>query len=87
MDLMTIGAFAERTRLSPKALRLYDRLGLLRRSLLSISRHLHAAETGAFFDEAFTRLRSAGPGVEGIAGAPFLVFYGESATTATGRSN
>jgi DNA-binding transcriptional MerR regulator len=29
MDLMTIGAFAERTRLSPKALRLYDQLGLL----------------------------------------------------------
>src|SRR5260370_11923478 len=29
MNLMTIGAFAERTRLSPKALRLYDRLGLL----------------------------------------------------------
>ena len=29
MDLMTIGAFAERTRLSRKALRLYDRLGLL----------------------------------------------------------
>jgi len=29
MDLMTIGAFAERTRLSPKALRLYDRPGLL----------------------------------------------------------
>ena len=29
MDLMTIGAFAERTRLSAKALRLYDRLGLL----------------------------------------------------------
>jgi len=26
MDLMTIGAFAERTRLSSKALRLYDRL-------------------------------------------------------------
>jgi PPM family protein phosphatase len=29
MDLMTIGAFAMRTRLSPKALRLYDRLGLV----------------------------------------------------------
>jgi DNA-binding transcriptional MerR regulator len=29
MDLMTIGTFAECTRLSPKALRLYDRLGLL----------------------------------------------------------
>ncbi|HUC21955.1 MAG TPA: MerR family DNA-binding transcriptional regulator, partial [Streptosporangiaceae bacterium] len=26
---MTIGAFAHRTRLSPNALRLYDRLGLL----------------------------------------------------------
>ena len=29
MDLMTIGAFAELTRLSPKALRPYDRLGLV----------------------------------------------------------
>jgi DNA-binding transcriptional MerR regulator len=29
LELMTIGAFAGRTRLSPKALRLYDRLGLL----------------------------------------------------------
>jgi len=171
MDLMTIGAFAERTRLSPKALRLYDRLGLLPpartdpvsgyrfysddqvagarlvallrrlgmplsviadiagkpageaaeavagywagveaitadrrvlasyiqakltgaemarydiktriipdRTLLSISRHLHAGETDAFFGDAFARLRSAGPGVEGIAGCPFLVFYGE----------
>jgi DNA-binding transcriptional MerR regulator len=171
MDLMTIGAFAERTRLSPKALRLYDRLGLLppawtdpasgyrfysedqvagarlvallrrlgmplpaiagiaakppgeaaeavagywagvesamadrrvlfsyiqarltgadmakydvqtriipERTLLSISRHLHAGETDAFFGEAFTRLRSAAPGMAGIAGCPFLVFYGE----------
>jgi DNA-binding transcriptional MerR regulator len=171
MDLMTIGAFAERTRLSPRALRLYDRLGLLppvrtdpvsgyrfysedqvasarlvallrrlgmplpviadiaakppaeaaeavgsywagvesvmadrrvlvsyiqakltgadmarydvqtriipERTLLSISRHLHTDETDAFFADAFARLRSAGPGVEGIAGCPFLVFYGE----------
>ncbi len=171
MDLMTIGAFAERTRLSPKALRLYDQLGLLppeqiepsngyrfyseeqveraqlvgllrrlemplsviaetlaepadqwpaaigdwwagiesaaverrelvsylqarlrgatmitpdvqmrtlpERRLLSISRHLHAGETDSFFDEAFARLRGAGSGLEGIAGCPFLVFYGE----------
>ncbi len=171
MELMTIGAFAERTRLSPKALRLYDRLGLLppartdpvsgyrfysedqvagarlvallrrlgmplqfiadvagkppaeaaqavasywagvetvmadrralvsyiqatltgadmprydiqtraipQRTVLSISRHLHANETDAFFGYAFARLRSAGPGLEGIAGCPFLVFYGE----------
>jgi DNA-binding transcriptional MerR regulator len=171
MDLMTIGAFAHRTRLSPRALRLYDRLGLLppartdpasgyrfysedqvataqlvallrrldmplpliadvaaqprseaakvvgeywadvesvmadrralvsyiqakltggempaydiqtrtipERKLLSINRHLYANETDAFFDEAFARLRSAAPGVDGIAGCPFLVFYGE----------
>ena len=171
MELMTIGAFAERTRLSPKALRLYDRLGLLspartdpvsgyrfysedqvagarlvallrhlgmplaviadvagkppaeaahavagywagvesatadrralvshiqatltgadmprydiqtrtipERTLFSISRHLHANETGAFFGDAFARLRSAGPGLQGVAGCPFLVFYGE----------
>lgn len=171
MRLMTIGEFAERTRLSPKALRLYDRLGLLvpesadpangyrrygddqvqrartigllrrldmplaviaqvvdaapdeaverlgryweqveattaeRRALVSylrarltgahmpayevqtrrialrrvvsISRHLHAAETDAFFVDAFARLRSAGPGIPGIEGAPYLIFYGE----------
>lgn len=171
MDQMTIGAFAERTRLSPRALRLYDRLGLLPpartdpvsgyrlycedqvasarliallrrldmplpviadvtakppreaaeavaaywaqvqsvmadrqalisyiqakltgadvtsyeiqtraipgRKLLSISRHVHAAETDAFFNDAFARLRSAARGVEGVAGCPFLVFYGE----------
>ncbi len=171
MDLMTIGAFAERTRLSPKALRLYDRLGLLppartdpvsgyrfyredqvagaqlvaqlrrlgmplaaiagiaakppgeaadavgsywagiesvmadrralaayiqakltgadmarydiqtriipERTLLFISRHLRSGETDAFFADAFARLRSAAPGVTGIAGCPFLVFYGE----------
>lgn len=171
MDLMTIGAFAERTRLSPRALRLYDQLGLLtpartdpdsgyrfygeeqvaaarlvallrrldmplpviadtvakpaaeaaeavgaywahiesvtadrralvcyiqamltgadmtsydiktraiaERTLLSISRHLRLAETGPFFEDAFARLRAAAPGLEGIAGCPFLVFYGE----------
>jgi DNA-binding transcriptional MerR regulator len=171
MDLMTIGAFAGRTRLSAKALRLYDRLGLLPparvdpdsgyrfygedqvatarviallrrlgmpltviadiaakppgeaaaavgaywagvesatadgrvlasyiqakltggdmpsydittrtispRTIVSISRHLHASETGAFFADAFARLRSAAPGLEGIAGCPYLIFYGE----------
>jgi DNA-binding transcriptional MerR regulator len=171
MELMTIGAFAGATRLSAKALRLYDRLGLLQpaqtdpvsgyrrysedqvetarlvgllrrlgmplaaiggvlaqppaaaaeaigaywaqaeagaadrralagylqarlrgaemtsydiatrtmpaRTLLSISRHLHMSETDAFFDDAFARLRAAGPGLPGIEGCPFLVFYGE----------
>lgn len=171
MDLMTISAFAERTRLSAKALRLYDRLGLVPpartdpasgyryyhqdqvdaarlvgllrrlgmplpiiadtlakppaeaaeavgrywahtesvtadrrnlvsyiqakltgadmtsydiqtraippRTLLAISRHLHANQASAFFDDAFARLRSAGPGIAGIGGCPFLIFYGE----------
>jgi DNA-binding transcriptional MerR regulator len=181
MDLMTIGAFAERTRLSPKALRLYDRLGLLppartdpgsgyrfysedqvagarlvallrrlgmplpviadiaakppaeaaeavsgywaevervtadrrvlvsyirakltgadmkkydvqtrtipQRTLLFISRHLHADETDAFFGEAFARLRSAAPGLVGIAAAPSSCSSARSAMTATGRWN
>jgi DNA-binding transcriptional MerR regulator len=171
MDLMTIGEFAARTRLSPKALRLYDRLGLLPpaltdpatgyrryqadqvgrarliallrrvdmplpviagiverppdeaaeavaaywaraesanaqrrvtvsyiqatlrgeavpsydiqtraihgRTLLSVTRHLHLSETDEFFADAFARLRGAGPGLEGIAGCPFVVYYGE----------
>jgi DNA-binding transcriptional MerR regulator len=171
MNLMTIGEFAARTRLSPKALRLYDRLGLLApaltdpatgyrryradqvgparliallrridmplpviaglvtrppaeaaeavgaywaqaesvtaqrralvfyiqatlrgeamnsydiqtraipaRTLVSVTRHLHLDETDAFFGQAFARLRSAGPGIGGIAGAPFVVYYGE----------
>jgi hypothetical protein len=47
------------------------------RKLLAITRHLHANQTSAFFDDAFARLRSAGPGLAGIAGCPFLVFYGE----------
>jgi DNA-binding transcriptional MerR regulator len=171
MTLMTIGQFARRTRLSPKALRLYDQLGLVvparvdassayrlysedqveaarlagllrrldmplaviasvleagpvgaagliseywsqveavmadrralvgylqqrltgvvmtryaielrsmpERKLLTISRHLTADATDAFFDDAFGRLRAAAPGIDGIAGCPYLVFYGE----------
>jgi DNA-binding transcriptional MerR regulator len=171
MTLMTIGEFAARTRLSPKALRLYDELGLVvparvdtgsayrrysedqverarlvgllrrldmplaviasvleldraeaagaiaaywsqveavtadrralvrylqelltgehttmydienrsmpERKLLAISRHVTIDGTDAFFNDAFARLRGAAPGIEGIAGAPFLVFYGE----------
>jgi DNA-binding transcriptional MerR regulator len=171
MDVMTIGAFAERTRLSAKALRLYDRLGLVRpvrtdpasgyryysedqvdgarlvallrrlgmplpviadvlakppdeaaeavgrywaqiesatgerrvlvsyiqarlkgadmasydiqtrtipeRTLVAITRHVHANQAGPFFSDAFARLRAAGAGVEGIGGCPFVIYYGE----------
>jgi DNA-binding transcriptional MerR regulator len=47
------------------------------RTLLSINRHVDAAGTDAFFDDAFARLRASGKGRTGIAGAPFLIFYGE----------
>jgi DNA-binding transcriptional MerR regulator len=47
------------------------------RTLVSVNRHVDAAGAGAFFDDAFTRLRAAGPGLEGIAGVPFVVYYGE----------
>jgi DNA-binding transcriptional MerR regulator len=171
MSYMTIGEFAERTRLSPKALRLYDQLGLVvparvddhsgyrlytqeqvdsarlvgllrrvdmplaviaevlaatdpdaaqivadhwadvkatiaerqqlidhlqgrltgapqtmyaietrtlpERKLLTINRHVHIGATDAFFGDAFARLRSAGTGLPGVAGVPFLIFYGE----------
>ena len=45
--------------------------------MLAISRHLHIGATDQFFADAFTRLRAAGPGLDGIAGVPFLIFYGE----------
>ena len=47
------------------------------RKLVAVTRHVHANEAGRFFSEAFARLRAAGPGIEGIAGCPFVVYYGE----------
>jgi DNA-binding transcriptional MerR regulator len=47
------------------------------RHVVAINRHLHTAETDQFFRDAFARLRAAGSGIEGIAGCPYLVFYGE----------
>jgi hypothetical protein len=47
------------------------------RKLVAITRHVHADQADAFFDDAFARLRAAGPGVDGIAGCPFVVYYGE----------
>ena len=47
------------------------------RKILSITRHVHTNGTDAFFHHAFPRLRAAAPGLEGIAGVPFLGFYGE----------
>ena len=47
------------------------------RQVLTISRHLHIDETDQFFIDAFARLLAAGPGLDGIAGVPFLIFHGE----------
>ncbi len=54
------------------------------RALVSINRHVDASETEAFFGEAFSRLRACGPGLEGIPGVPFLVFYGEVSADSDG---
>ena len=47
------------------------------RKLVAITRHVHANKAGPFFSDAFARLRAVGPGIEGIAGCPFVVYYGE----------
>jgi hypothetical protein len=47
------------------------------RTVAAITRHVHANEAGPFFGDAFARLRAAGPGIDGIAGCPFVVYYGE----------
>jgi DNA-binding transcriptional MerR regulator len=48
-----------------------------RRSLLTAQRHVTAAEAAAFTTELVTRVRGLTPGLPGIAGAPFLIYYGE----------
>ena len=106
-DLMTIGAFAERTRLSAKALRLYHRLGLVRPArtdrasgyrfysedqvagarLIGLLRRLGmplpaiADIAGKPPGDAARAVAdywaSAESSMAGIAGCPFLVYYGE----------
>ena len=47
------------------------------RTVASVSRHVDRGAVDGFVAEAFGRLSATGPWVEGIAGAPYLVFYGE----------
>lgn len=54
------------------------------RRLVLINRHVLANDMDAFFNEAFATLRSTGPGLEGIAGCPFLIFYGEVSNDSDG---
>jgi DNA-binding transcriptional MerR regulator len=47
------------------------------RTVATINRRVDLAGIDAFFNESFGRLRGLGAGLEGIAGCPYLVFYGE----------
>jgi DNA-binding transcriptional MerR regulator len=46
------------------------------RTLLSATRHVHLAQAGAVLGELLGQLRQAGPGLPGIDGCPFTVYYG-----------
>jgi DNA-binding transcriptional MerR regulator len=54
------------------------------RKVASISRHVTLAEADAFFAEAFPRLRAVAPGLPGIEGVPFVVYYGEVSADSDG---
>jgi DNA-binding transcriptional MerR regulator len=69
---MTVSTFQIETRTVPA------------RTVLSISRHVHIHETAEFFADAFARLRSAAPGITGIAGIPYVVYYGEVSVDSDG---
>jgi len=47
------------------------------RTVVSVRRHVDRGAVDGFVVEAFARLSATGPWLEGIAGAPYLVFYGE----------
>ena len=47
------------------------------RRVASVSRHVTITGAEAFFAEAFPRLRALSPGLPGIEGAPYVVYYGE----------
>jgi DNA-binding transcriptional MerR regulator len=68
-----------RARLSETEQPMYDitTRTLATRRLAGITRHVHLAATDAFFADAFDRLGQSGPGLTGIEGCPFLIFYGE----------
>lgn len=47
------------------------------RRVASVSRHVTMAEAEAFFADTFPRLRALSPGLPGIEGVPYVVYYGE----------
>ena len=54
------------------------------RDLLSIQRHVHLDTAGAFFGDILQQLRKAAPGIAGIEGVPFIVYYGEVSADSDG---
>jgi hypothetical protein len=47
------------------------------RKLMTITKHVYAADMEAFVDDARNRLLTAAPRLDGYLGAPFITFYGE----------
>ena len=47
------------------------------RKLITVTKHVYAAEMEAFIDDARRRLLTAAPRLAGYLGAPFVTFYGE----------
>jgi DNA-binding transcriptional MerR regulator len=47
------------------------------RKVASVSRHVTITEAEAFFAEAFPRLSALSPGLPGIEGVPYVVYFGE----------
>jgi DNA-binding transcriptional MerR regulator len=46
------------------------------RALLTALRHVHAAQAGRVLGNTLRAMRSSGPGLPGIAGCPFTIYYG-----------
>jgi DNA-binding transcriptional MerR regulator len=72
-----VGYLQARLKGAPPTMYDIDTRTIPSRDVVSITRHLHLAETDAYFDDAFGRLRASGAGLAGVEGAPYLVFYGE----------
>jgi hypothetical protein len=79
VEEMSIGALARRSRLSPKALRLYDGLGLLSPARVDVS------GLWGFGKEFIALIRDKGlPRIEGREGAFFCVYWGQVSADSDG---
>ena len=54
------------------------------RGLLTMIKHIHIDAAGAFLGKTLQQLRAAAPGLHGIEGLPFVVYYGEVSADSDG---